>query len=146
MVAVVLAAAGAARADRVVIDVTTKAKRGLYPIAVPRPVASDGELAALVTSVQTFDLGVSSWFRVLDPRSFLASLEKEGLGIEPQAWKDIGAFEVIKRSSRNTKAIGDSQWPDRRPPISVKRTIASTPYRVPSTLPPPPNWSSSARE
>lgn len=108
-VAVGLAASGpraAGAADRVVIDVNTKARRGLYPIAVPAPVGGDPELAKLVTEVQTFDLGVASWFKVLDPRSFLADLEAEGLSIEPQRWKDVGAFGVIKtRVSRSADRV-----------------------------------------
>ena len=39
---------------------------------------------------------MSSWFKVLDPKGFLADLEKEGMSIEPQKWKDVGAFGVIK--------------------------------------------------
>jgi TolB protein len=95
---VVLALASPARAQetRIVLDANTKARRGLYPIAVPRPVASDPATAKLVTEVASFDLGVSSWFQVLDPRSFLADLDAEGLSIEPKAWKDVGAFGVIK--------------------------------------------------
>ncbi|MFH0902848.1 MAG: Tol-Pal system beta propeller repeat protein TolB [Pseudomonadota bacterium] len=82
--------------NRVVIDVQTKSRRGFYPIAVPTPVSSDPALASLVTEVQALDLSVSSWFKVLDPQSFLANLEQEGLGIEPQRWKDVGAFGVVK--------------------------------------------------
>ena len=35
-------------------------------------------------------------FKVLDPTSFLADLKTEQLGIEPQKWKDVGAFGVVK--------------------------------------------------
>lgn len=82
--------------DRVVISVDTKAKKGLYPIAVPISVEGDAALAKSIAEIQTFNLGVSSWFRVLDPRSFLADLEAEKMSIEPQRWKDVGAFAVIK--------------------------------------------------
>jgi TolB protein len=85
-----------AQRDKVIIDVETKARRGLYPIAVPMPVDGDLALGKVVTEVQTFNLGVSSWFRVLDPRSFLADLKAEGSGIVPQRWKDVGAFGVVK--------------------------------------------------
>jgi TolB protein len=80
--------------DTVVIDVNNT-KRSLYPIALP--MAGDGSaLSKTVTDIQSFDLAVSGWFRVVDPRSFLADLKKEGLEIEPQKWRDVGAFGVVK--------------------------------------------------
>jgi TolB protein len=85
-----------AEQGRTVIDSTTKAKKGLYPIAVPLPVDSDEGTAKLLQQVMSFDLGVSSWFKVLEPKSFLADLGAEGLSIEPQKWKDVGAFGVVK--------------------------------------------------
>jgi TolB protein len=84
--------------ERIVISTETKAKKGLYPIAVPMPVTGDPTLAQLVTQVQSFDLDVSSWFRVLDPKSFLADLRGEGMTIEPARWKNVGAYGVIKTS------------------------------------------------
>ncbi len=71
-------------------------KRGLYPIAVPRGFDSDPSFTAEVNEVVSFDLTVSGWFEVLDTRGFLADLVAEGLGIEPQKWKDVGAFGVVK--------------------------------------------------
>ena len=93
-----------AQQDRVVLNADTKAKKGLYPIAVAPPVDSDAALAKVVVDVQTFDLGVSSWFTVLDPRSFLADHKKEGMSIEPQRWKDVGAFGVIKTQAVSSGA------------------------------------------
>jgi TolB protein len=91
---------GPARAqDRIVISTETKAKKGMYPIAVPMPMGGDPTLAQMVTQVQTFDLNVSSWFKVLDPKSFLADLRTEGMSIEPNRWRDVGAFGVIKTSA-----------------------------------------------
>jgi len=88
-----------ARADEpkggVVIDVTG-AKRTLYPIAVPA--APDGDPGAVkdIAQVTAFDLSVAGVFKVLDPAGFLADLRTEGLSIDPQKWKDVGAFGVIK--------------------------------------------------
>ncbi len=91
---------GAAHAqDRIVISTETKAKKGLYPIAVPMPTGGDPTLSQLVTQVQSFDLNVSSWFKVLDPRSFLADLRTEGMSIQPARWRDVGAFGVIKTTA-----------------------------------------------
>jgi TolB protein len=95
--ALAMAPATAAHADgKVVLDADTKAKKGLYPIAVPVAVASDPSAAKTVADVLSFDLGVSSWFKVLAPSSFLADLNAEGMSIEPQKWKDVGAFGVVK--------------------------------------------------
>jgi TolB protein len=79
----------------VVIDVSG-AKRGAYPLAIP--VASDGDAsaAAEIAKVATFDLGVASFFKILDPASFLADLKTEALGVDPQKWKDVGAYGVMK--------------------------------------------------
>jgi len=98
VVAVLLSAGLAWGQERIVISTDTKAKKGMYPIAVPMPPTGDPTLAQLVTQVQTFDLDVSSWFKVLDPKSFLADLKTEGMTIEPERWKNVGAFGVIKTS------------------------------------------------
>jgi TolB protein len=87
-----------ARADQpaggVVIDVNG-AKRTLYPIAVP--MSPDGDATATeIAQVASFDLAVAGVFKVLDPQGFLADLRSEGLGIDPQKWKDVGAFGVMK--------------------------------------------------
>ena len=78
----------------VVIDVKG-ASRGLYPIATPA--APEGDpVSKEVATVESFDLSVAGVFKVLDPSSFLADLKAEGLGIEPQKWKDVAAFGVVK--------------------------------------------------
>jgi TolB protein len=79
----------------VVIDVNG-AKRTLYPIAVPASLEGDAAAAKEIAQVTSFDLSVAGVFKVLDPASFLADLKAEGLGVEPQKWKDVGAFGVIK--------------------------------------------------
>jgi TolB protein len=89
---------GVARGDDgsgVVIDVSG-AKRGTYPLAIPQ--AGDGDAAASkeVAQVASFDLGVAGFFKILDPASFLADLKAEALGLDPQKWKDVGAYGVIK--------------------------------------------------
>jgi TolB protein len=93
-----VALAPQARADEpaggVVIEVRG-AKRTLYPIAVPA--SPDGDAASReIAQVASFNLGVAGVFKVLDPQGFLADLNAEGLTIDPQKWKDVGAFGVIK--------------------------------------------------
>lgn len=79
----------------VVIDVTG-AKRGLYPIAIPVGVESDSAAASMVAEVASFDMTIAGFFKVLPRESFLADLSAEKLGIEPQKWKDVGAYGVMK--------------------------------------------------
>ena len=98
-------ASARAQQQRAVVIELENPKRGLYPIAVPRGSESDPALAAEAESIIGFDLEVSGWFDVLDPRSFLADLGAEGLGVDPPKWKDVGAFGVIKY--RVTRAGGD---------------------------------------
>ena len=85
----------------VIIDVSG-AKRGLYPIATPASPEGD-QTSREIAQVESFDMGVAGVFKVLDPQSFLADLKSEGLGIEPQKWKDVGAYGVMKY-----RASGDS--------------------------------------
>ena len=71
------------------------ANRVLYPIATP--LAPNADAAAReVSQVESMDLSLSGVFKIVDPKSFLADLNSEGLGIEPQKWKDVGAFGVVK--------------------------------------------------
>jgi TolB protein len=85
-----------AHADEgVVIDVSG-AKRSSYPLAIPVGVDSDAGAAKEVAEVASFDMSVAGFFKVLDPKSFLADLAAEKLSIEPQKWKDVGAFGVMK--------------------------------------------------
>jgi TolB protein len=88
-----------ARADDpsrdVVIDVNG-AKRTLYPIAVPTSLEGDAAAAKDVAQIASFDLSLAGVFKVLDPQGFLADVKSEGLTIDPQKWKDVGAFGVVK--------------------------------------------------
>jgi len=95
LVVIVVASALApeGRADDVVIDVTGQ-KKGLYSIALPAAV--EGDSAAEIAKIESFDLQISGVFKVLDPVGFLADLRREGMGIEPQKWKDVGAYGVVK--------------------------------------------------
>ena len=79
----------------VVIDVNG-AKRTLYPIAVPASQEGDAAAAKEVAQVASFDLSVAGVFKVLDPAGFLADQKAEGLIIDPQKWKDVGAYGVVK--------------------------------------------------
>jgi TolB protein len=81
--------------DGVVIDVNG-IKKGTYPIALPTAVDGDLGAAKEIGLIESFDLSVAGVFKVLEPASFLADLKGEGLGIDPQKWKDVGALGVVK--------------------------------------------------
>lgn len=78
----------------VTIDISGS-KRDLYKIAVPRLVG-DGGVGNLAAEVISGDLLISGWFKVLDPRSFLAHLEQEGTGLVVGDWRNVGAEGVSK--------------------------------------------------
>ncbi len=77
-----------------VIDVSGT-KAGKYPIALPTAPENDAT-AKEIAQVESFDLEVAGPFKVLDPKGFLADLKTEGTSIDPQKWKDVGAYGVIK--------------------------------------------------
>ncbi|MDX2088388.1 MAG: Tol-Pal system beta propeller repeat protein TolB [Kofleriaceae bacterium] len=85
----------AAAENDVVIDVNAQ-KKGNYPLALPLAVDGDAAVAKEIATVASFDMTVAGVFKVLDPTGFLADLKTEGLGIEPQKWKDVGALGVVK--------------------------------------------------
>lgn len=88
-----------ARADEpkggVVIDVNSP-KRTPYPIALPMSPEGDAQASREIATVSSNDLSMAGVFKVLDPAGFLANLKAEGLGIDPQKWKDAGAYGVVK--------------------------------------------------
>lgn len=79
----------------VVIDINAP-KRTLYPIAVPTSPDGDAAVAREVAEVASRDLSLAGVFKVLDPAGFLADLRSEGLNVDQQKWKDVGAYGVIK--------------------------------------------------
>lgn len=90
-----VAMAQSAPSAGVVIDVAG-AKRTAYPIALPIGVASDAAAAREVAEIMAKNLAIAGYFNVLDPRSFLADLAAENLGIDPAKWRDVGAYGVVK--------------------------------------------------
>jgi TolB protein len=73
--------------------------RDLYKIAVPAGLGQPGA-AQQVQGITTRDLEISSLFKVLDPRSFLADPEDEGMGFDVDAWRAVGAQGVVKSNAR----------------------------------------------
>ncbi|MBN2529261.1 MAG: PD40 domain-containing protein [Deltaproteobacteria bacterium] len=71
--------------------------RDLYSIAVPMPLGM-ATVAKEVKEVQENDFTLSSLFKVLDSRSFLADLNAEGMGIDKDPWVQVGAQGVTKCS------------------------------------------------
>jgi TolB protein len=77
--------------------------RALFKIAVAAP-TGDGTVATTVAETASRDFTLSSMFQVLEPKSFTANLEREGLTIDPASWRTIGAEGVVKG---NTATRGD---------------------------------------
>lgn len=71
--------------------------RSLFKIAVVPPTGDQSTNGAVSETVSR-DLTLSSLFQVLDPKSFVANVEKEGSMIEPSSWRSIGADAVVKGS------------------------------------------------
>ncbi|MBL4635427.1 MAG: Tol-Pal system beta propeller repeat protein TolB [Kofleriaceae bacterium] len=90
-----------AHADDFTIDLNGP-KRSRYPLAIPMPTSGDGATASEVLKVASFDLNIAGWFKVMNPKGFLANLKREGMNIELAPWKDVGAFGVIKFRTRAT--------------------------------------------
>lgn len=81
-----------------VIDVTSP-EQALYRIAVPDLLGTSG-LGSQAAGVLRNDFTLISLFKVLDPASFVANLQSEGLGISPPSWQSVGAQGVIKGDVR----------------------------------------------
>jgi TolB protein len=90
-----LVPAGTAVGDTVVTGGGSDIKRTAYPIAIHENTTGDATAGKEVATVASFDFSVAGVFKVLDPKSFLARAN-EGLDIELQKWKDVGAFGVVK--------------------------------------------------
>ncbi|MEA2750347.1 MAG: TolB protein [Myxococcales bacterium] len=69
--------------------------RALFKIAVAPP-PGDAAVAGTVVDTASRDFTLSSMFQVLDPKSFTANLEREGLAIDPASWRTVGAEGVVK--------------------------------------------------
>jgi len=69
--------------------------RDQLKLAMPLPIGDGGAALNLQTVVGN-DLALSGFFKILDPKAFLANLAAEGLTIHAQDWKNVGAEGVIK--------------------------------------------------
>ena len=82
---------------RIVIDIDSPT-RALYRIAIPNLLGGDGSSGMLAAEVLRNDLRLVSLFNVLNPASFIANLQQEGLGITEAPWSSVGAQGVVKGS------------------------------------------------
>ena len=69
--------------------------RDLYKLGIP---VSQGpkDTGTIVADVAANDLGLSGYFKAIDRGAYLANAATEGLTINPQDWKNVGAEGVIK--------------------------------------------------
>ncbi|MBN2362258.1 MAG: Tol-Pal system beta propeller repeat protein TolB [Deltaproteobacteria bacterium] len=101
LLAAAVLGAGPASAQRPLIEIEGAAFRP-FPIAVPdfKPRASAGaDVGRELATVLRDDLSASGLFQVLDPRSFIASPEREGVTVGTiafPAWLNVGADGLVK--------------------------------------------------
>ncbi len=69
--------------------------RALFKIALP-PIVGDAGTSNTIVDTASRDFTLSSLFQVLDPKSFVANLATEGVGIDPGSWRTVGAEGVVK--------------------------------------------------
>src|ERR1044071_927726 len=70
--------------------VVSSPESSLYRIAVPDLLGTTG-LGAQGAGVMRNDFALVSLFKVLDPASFVANLQAEGLTVSPPSWQSVGA-------------------------------------------------------
>ncbi len=75
-----------------VIDVSAP-EQALYRIAVPD---LGGNSSVQGAGIMRNDFALISLFKVLDPASFVANLQEEGLTVSAPSWQSVGAQGVIK--------------------------------------------------
>ena len=69
--------------------------RDLIKLAIPVGIG-DPSTGGLAQEVMINDLALSGFFKVLDPKAYLADLKTEGMGLNVPDWRNIGAEGVIK--------------------------------------------------
>ena len=75
----------------------TDPNRDLFRLALPNAVG-DPELARQALEIERRDFDVVGLFRLLDPASFPADLQREGMGFSSALWSQVGAQGVAKLS------------------------------------------------
>lgn len=81
--------------DKAVIIELSNPRRSLHPMAIPKAVSGDTGLVAQVDKTASFDMKVSGLFRLVEPRLYRL-VKDQGLAIDANAWKKVGAFGVMK--------------------------------------------------
>jgi TolB protein len=105
--------------------------RDLYKIATPMPIG-DKTASQVEVDVLAVDLALSGFFKVIDHKATLANLAAEGLTINPQDWRNVGAEGVIK--ARATAAGSDIKFEFRLYEVGKgDQPVLSKDYRGPAS-------------
>ena len=88
------AAGGAAATDDLPLIHITPSGTDQFRLALPKAVG-DGDTGS-ATETETRDLDISGIFHLLDPASFPADLQNEGMGFSAALWSQVGAQGVAK--------------------------------------------------
>jgi TolB protein len=109
VISTALVAAAQAPVDDLPRARITDPNRDLLRLGVPNGVG-DGDLGRQAAEIERRDAEVVGLFRVLDPASFPAQLQQEGLGFSAALWSQVGAQGVVKlraaREGGNTVVEG----------------------------------------
>jgi TolB protein len=98
------AASGAAGSDDLPTIRITPSGTDQFRLALPKAVGDSDTAAALET--ETRDLDISGIFHLLDPTSFPAELQNEGMGFSSALWSQVGAQGVAKIKVGHTASGG----------------------------------------
>ena len=75
----------------------------MLKLAVPR---AEGDAGAAAVETMSKDMDITGLFQVLDPASFPAQLQSEGLGFSSALWTQVGAQAVIKMKASGGQLEG----------------------------------------
>jgi len=89
------AAPGAGEVDELPRIVISDPNRDLFRLALPDAVG-EKNTARSATEIEQRDMNITGLFRVLDPVSFPATLQNEGMGFSSALWSEVGAQGVAK--------------------------------------------------
>ena len=99
----------------------------MLKLGVPQA-EGDGEAARAAVETLSKDMDVTGLFQVLDPASFPAQLQSEGLAFSSALWSQVGAQAVIKMKVAGGVLEGRRlrRRPRRRAPCCPRPTAAAT--------------------
>src|SRR4051812_20181109 len=75
----------------------------MLKLAVPR---AEGDAGAAAIEILSKDMDITGLFQVLDPASFAAQLQSEGMNFSSALWTQVGAQAVVKMKASGGQLDG----------------------------------------